>query len=369
MVPDFQPFKHPSKNIDSSGPLSSKAGPIADVEWVEEVVPVFGKITKVQKQEKDPQGGSTTLLIGLIVGGIVAAILYKSKVNIKEEKESKSLKNVEQKGTSDQVTVDNIIINVKRVVPPEVKTQKLIEKDYKQNIPVSVIKKEEKSEQAIKLDQVKSVPIKSNDQMKEKEKQQIESNEKLKRQQTEVKAQPKESACVKGPKVEPKKPSVKSTEHSKARRKLSEANVTNLEDPEWITKIKTFKITKSPKFNIASICEHGAMQNVADVLDLVELEKADDLKTTIRTAAADLNIEGANTSRLRITVVVDKTEEESVAKTMTIKEFMVSISNKIIEDAVKRVKEDCSMENIKHLAETIRKYRPESAEIKSTQGL
>ena len=47
------------------------------------------------------------------------------------------------------------------------------------------------------------------------------------------------------------------------------------------------------------------------------------------------------------------------------KEYMVSISNQIIADAVQRVKEDCSMDNIKHLAETIRKYRPESAEIKN----
>merc|ERR1712198_75777 len=160
MVPDFQPFKHPSKNIDSIGPLSSKSGPIADVEWVEEVMPVFGKITKVQKQEKDTQGGSTTLLIGLIVGGIVAAILYKSKGNIKEEKESKSSKNIDQqKGTNEQVTVDNIIINVKRVVPPEVKTQKQKEKDYEQDVPVNVIKKDEKTEPAIKLDQVQSVSI------------------------------------------------------------------------------------------------------------------------------------------------------------------------------------------------------------------
>merc|ERR1711872_68694 len=92
MVPDFQPFKHPAKNVESPS-KTLKSGPISDVEWVEEVVPVFGKINKLEKKEKDPQGGSTTLLVGLIVGGIVAAILYKSKVNIKDEKERKSSKN------------------------------------------------------------------------------------------------------------------------------------------------------------------------------------------------------------------------------------------------------------------------------------
>ena len=48
---------------------------------------------------------------------------------------------------------------------------------------------------------------------------------------------------------------------------------------------------------------------------------------------------------------------------------MVSMSNQIIEDAVNRVKENCSMENIKHLAETIKKYRPESADIKKGKSL
>ena len=54
---------------------------------------------------------------------------------------------------------------------------------------------------------------------------------------------------------------------------------------------------------------------------------------------------------------------------MILKEFMVSISNQIIDDAVKRLKDECSMENIKHLAETIRKYCPESVDIKKVQSL
>ena len=50
-------------------------------------------------------------------------------------------------------------------------------------------------------------------------------------------------------------------------------------------------------------------------------------------------------------------------------EYMVSNSNKIIEEAMQKVKEDCSLENIKHLAETIKKYRPESADIKNPKSL
>ena len=62
---------------------------------------------------------------------------------------------------------------------------------------------------------------------------------------------------------------------------------------------------------------------------------------------------------------------------------MVTISNKIIEDAVKAVREECSLENIKWvqilvlyetsisrcLAETIKKYRPESMEVKNVRKL
>ena len=44
---------------------------------------------------------------------------------------------------------------------------------------------------------------------------------------------------------------------------------------------------------------------------------------------------------------------------------MCSVSNKIIEEAMERVKADCSLDNIKHLADTIKKYRPESSDLKT----
>ena len=77
------------------------------------------------------------------------------------------------------------------------------------------------------------------------------------------------------------------------------------------------------------------------------------------------------------------------SSSLNVQEYMVTISNKIIEDAVKAVREDCSMENIKwvdnifywftwcefecwffrRLAETIKKYRPESMEVKNVRKL
>jgi len=50
-------------------------------------------------------------------------------------------------------------------------------------------------------------------------------------------------------------------------------------------------------------------------------------------------VEGGGSSRLRITVVTDKNEEKSVSETMTLKEYMCGVSNQIIEEAMKAVKE------------------------------
>ena len=73
--------------VDSSvkTPMS---GPISDVEWVEEVVPVFGKINKIQKQDKEGQGSTTAFLFSVIFSGFIAGAFYRNKaeVNVKENK-------------------------------------------------------------------------------------------------------------------------------------------------------------------------------------------------------------------------------------------------------------------------------------------
>lgn len=150
--------------------------------------------------------------------------------------------------------------------------------------------------------------------------------------------------------------------------KINKETEETLEEPNYITKIKTFKITKYPKTNTAGIVQHDG-DSLVSVLDVVLLQNAIEWKTDFQFVTAQLNIEGANMSRLRITVVSDTGEEEYVARTMTVREYMVSISNKIIEDAVKAVRENCSIDNIRHLADTIKKYRPESSEVKTVRKL
>merc|ERR1712181_132842 len=167
--------------------------------------------------------------------------------------------------------------------------------------------------------------------------------------------------------VQSRRPSVKTT------RKFEDSSINlttveELEEVDYITKIKTFKITRRPKTHTADLVQHGP-DSLLSVLLPLQLQKCDEWKPDVKTFSADLSIEGANISRLLITVVTEKGEDESVAKIMTIKEYMMTISNKIIEDAVKAVREECSLENIKCLAETIKKYRPESMEVKNVRKL
>ena len=48
---------------------------------------------------------------------------------------------------------------------------------------------------------------------------------------------------------------------------------------------------------------------------------------------------------------------------------MCGVSNQIIEEAMKAVKAECSLENIRHLAETIKKYRPAETELNNSHSL
>jgi len=371
MVPDFQPFKHPAKNVESPS-KTLKSGPISDVEWVEEVVPVFGKINKLEKKEKEGQGGSSAFLFCGFFGCIIAGAVYRknSDHDIKENRTEKKA------DSQNQLKIDNKIKSTKDFkkdkskIEPESKILdvKIYPTKAEKETDTDHVTKHVEVKSAEKIPELKTVVIKAEVIDSEQN-----ANEKVKSassntiNNTQVQKAEKPVKKVVNDKVKETKAKVSETPINK--RKLSQATLANVEDPEWITKIKTFKITKVPKQNTADISEHGAVQYAVDILDNVEVEKAEDMKTTIRTTTADTDIEGANISRLRITVVVDKNEEESLSKTMTMKEFMVSMSNQIIEDAVARVKENCSMENIKHLAETIKKYRPESADIKKGKSL
>ena len=85
------------------------------------------------------------------------------------------------------------------------------------------------------------------------------------------------------------------------------------EDPEWITKIKTFKITKVvilwtyyitpdhnfqyPKTHKADILDHGSHPNVIETIDAIIMSNVSDIRNNVKTDTAQMTIEGGNSSR------------------------------------------------------------------------
>jgi len=412
LVPGFQPYDHPSQKA-VGGPPSRHSGPIGDVEWVEGRghgeggMPVFGAIKPPPPSSSSSI--SSSLLLLLLAGGVGAAALLRGKTSNAASKDDKR--------TGEPVIIPSPERQQPRVAretphvpstachdnPPIVLNEKKEEKG----------KKEEKEPTKPSTTKQPNGSFKSNNDERKietevKEQNQI-NNEKSKEEKTILKTSdnaPLPKIALNGGdtemkrvtkseetsktipeiivsqevsnianKVEPAKiiPTEQARTPSQTKTKFEDlpiniTTVDEVEEVDYITKIKTFKITRWPKTHTADIVQHGP-DDLLSVLLPIQLQKCNEWKPEITTSSADLSIEGANISRLLITMVVEKDEEESVSKTMTIKEYMVTISNKIIEDAVKAVREDCSMENIKRLAETIKKYRPESMEVKNVRKL
>jgi len=402
LVPGFQPYDHPSQKAVGGAP-SRHSGPIGDVEWVEGRghgeggMPVFGAIKPPPPSSSSSI--SSSLLLLLLAGGVGAAALLRGKTSNAASKDDKR--------TGEPV----IIPSPERQQPRVARETPHLSSTACPDLPPIVLneKKEEKEPTKPSTTKQPNGSLKSNNEERKietevKEQNQI-NNEKSKEEKTllktsdnaplpiialnggdtEMKRVTKSEETSKtipeiivsniAKKVEPAKiiPTEQARTQSQAKTKFKDlpVNITTVDEVEevdYITKIKTFKITRWPKTHTADIVQHGP-DDLLSVLLPIQLQKCTEWKPEITTSSADLSIEGANISRLLITMVAEKDEEESVSKTMTIKEYMVTISNKIIEDAVKAVREDCSMENIKRLAETIKKYRPESMEVKNVRKL
>ena len=101
LLPDFEPFDHPAKkqgdSTPSAGTKGSK-GPISELDWVEEVVPVFGKI-QIQKKVGTPDSSSnkTPLIISLVVGGcLLCGVLIKQRYSVQLNKVKKQKENLRE---------------------------------------------------------------------------------------------------------------------------------------------------------------------------------------------------------------------------------------------------------------------------------
>jgi len=393
LVPGFQPYDHPAQKA-VGGPPSRLAGPMGQVEWVEGRghgeggVPVFGAI------EPPPPSAtsSSPLLLLLLLGGLAAAALLKAKTaststpTKKEEKERRGREEEQRHPCPPSVWQPR---ETKQHTPPPCKaaSRKVTESNQKEeedesklvNNLMNHVEAELRAETVEEQTQTKNlVPTITITEVVQATTQAAE-NEETKQEIITPKITETEHIKEIAEVTKPEEPIIKEKQVKEEAAKIQpkkamedfSINATTedtVEEPEYITKIKTFKITKWPKFNSANIVQHGP-DSLLSVLLPLQLQKCDEWKCEVRTTTADLSIEGANMSRLLITVVTEQGEEESLSKTMTIKEYMVSISNKIIEEAVAAVRQDCSSDNIRRLAETIRKYRPESAEVKNVRKL
>ena len=78
-------------------------------------------------------------------------------------------------------------------------------------------------------------------------------------------------------------------------------------------------MTKQPATRVADIALHGVIENYLTVLIDVQLQKTEQLKTSVTTTEASIGIEGANVMGVRITEVKEKDELELLSKSMTVK--------------------------------------------------
>jgi len=391
LVPGFQPYDHPSHKA-VGGPPSRHSGPIGDVEWVEGRghgeggVPVFGSI------KPTPPPSSTTfsssLILLLLAGGVGAAALLKGKTASSPAEASKNEPAKEERRSARTEEPVDHPSSTERLQPKPDKEPKTVSSAC--SIPPSSVKEcEVKIKVKSESETRKEEKNRKEEETRKEDAKEEENKPVLNEAKTrivpkiivspEVAKEASPEAVEKIVPVQTKAESVKETfpteqsTNPPVQTKFEDLSINlttvdELEEVDYITKIKTFKITRWPKTHTADFVQHGP-DSLLSVLLPLQLQKCDEWKADIKTFSADLSVEGANISRLLITLVTEKGEEESVAKTMTIKEYLVTISNKIIEDAVKAVREDCSLENIKCLAETIKKYRPESMEVKNVRKL
>jgi len=358
MVPDFKPFHHPSDKILSSGFLGP-SGPISSVHWLE-LVPVFGALYAAP----DPRSKSSNLLyvLGFGAGSFCLAGYFFKKNSSQNEKDIKIKKEENQRREirRDREEERDTAKQEEEKLIGDMEQQKIEEEDRIRKQQKRETKRRQLQNREEEHQRLHQQKREEEDRKIQQQKREDEEHQRLHQQKRETEDRNKLQAVGVVKQEEPVKPKVSKKRKVSYAKKEEESGTQKFEN-----KVKIFKMTKVPKTHNCSSSDHGVLTEVLTIEEVFELEKTEKLNTVVQTSLADIIIEGANISRLRITDVVEKSEEKYVSKTMTIKEYMMSMANSKIEEAVKMVKADCSLQNIKNLADTINKYRPESNQEKS----
>lgn len=102
-----------------------------------------------------------------------------------------------------------------------------------------------------------------------------------------------------------------------------------LEETNYNKPLKSFRMTKYPSTRAADL-NLSLNEDYLIVSMVVQLQSTAQMKAGAKTEEANIGIEGANISRLRITEVKQKDELELTSKTMTVK--VIDEMSKVIED-------------------------------------
>jgi len=215
LIPNYEPFQHPAKKILPSsnfiiGPRPS--GPITHIEWIEEVIPLFGRILITQNDVRTKTAPCYPTYVMIILG---CAVLLLTTVAIKQTKKEKDVGKKES--FDDEVNVLN----------PSQET--FVDEVFKLSKETDTIEHEEN----ILEEKVADL---SDTLLKEKIEvsfqhgtASLSSTQDYSVQLENILPQQKHEKIVK-------------IDHSK--REWCYYQEFELEDVEWIRKIKTFKITK-----------------------------------------------------------------------------------------------------------------------------
>ena len=243
-------------------------GPISEVEWVEEVVPVFGKIQILKRDGKaEPSSNKIVLIFSILVGGCLLLGLYMKQKTNEEEKKTNTGKMKEQnRDIASRSEADPTRISVKENVIETVNIKRKREEDLEKEKEKQREREKEREKEEEKQKEIKRGKEKQKYKEKEKERQ----NE-MEKEESPIKIIPVKQFIEEEKSLEdgrfgevsvlsesaecnsflPQDTVKHNCERKRKGREetdigdILQAQLLDLDDgPEWISKIKTFKMTK-----------------------------------------------------------------------------------------------------------------------------
>ena len=292
LAPGFKPFQHPAESAEAGEAGRGAGGPIADLHWVEQVVPVFGRM-----EQQEQQASRTELILPTVFCVVALAFFWvrnsggiesKSPQQKREEVQSNNNEGVHDRSLNCMRITERKTTEFEKITTFE-STNNIFENGTSEDEDIAkefeeFSRKEEERQLREKLEKEKNeqkereeiikIQIEKKDaEEREAERKENERKEEelklaiLLREQNERKIQCEKEKIL-AEQIESEKIEQRKKEEEKKvmiatakRRKVSHAQNKDWEEPEWITKTKTFKITKVWK-QIIFLCHHQIMSKI-----------------------------------------------------------------------------------------------------------